>query len=122
MVYLAEQNTEPEGWDSEQFNGGYPKGGTTTIKMSLAPTHKSWRDFTGHHDVTLVLANESNPDNHLRLGPKLQRMVSHNCTCMSGARTSCACAHVEAAVMLLFGPRLFRSAKISEPRIADPEK
>ena len=91
MVYLAEQNTEPQGWDSELFNGGFPKGGTTTIKMSLAPTHKSWRDFTGHHDVTIVLANNSNPENHLRLGPKLQRLVTQLLLHEWGQNLLCLC-------------------------------
>ena len=122
LVYLARQDSEPQGWQPEDFGGAFPQGGTYTIKVLLPPTHKSWRDRNNYHTITLILAVGDNPANHLLLGAKLQRLISHHCTCRSGARTNSACCHVAAAVIALFGPALFRTAKVEEPRISDPEK
>ena len=121
-IYIALQKEEPQGWDREKFGGDYPKGGTHTVKGSIAPTHKSWRTWDNHHEVTAIIAVGENPDNHLNLGPKLSRVVSHNCTCMSGSRTNSACSHVAALLVALQAPRLFRTTKVNEPRIGDPEK
>ena len=122
LVYLARQDSEPQGWQPEDYGGVFPRGGTHTIKVLLPPTHKSWRDRSNYHTITLILSVGDNPANHLLLGAKLQRLISHHCTCRSGARTNSACCHVAAAVIALFGPALFRTAKVEEPRISDPEK
>ena len=121
-IYIAEQDTEPLGWDDSKYGGAFPRGGVFTIKGSLPPTHKSWRDKGNFHTTTILLAKEDNPTNHLRLGPKLRRIVSHNCTCRSGQRTNSACCHVTGLVIELWARELFRSAKVQEPRLADPLK
>ena len=122
LLHLAKQETEPGGWEAEKFNGAFPEGGTYSAQMLLPPTHKTWRDKLNYHTVKVQIAAGPNPANHLCLGPKLQRLVSHNCSCRSGARTNSACCHVAAAVISICGPALFRTAKIEEPRISDPEK
>ena len=122
LIHLARQETEPKGWDPEHFNGAFPEGGTYTIKLLLPPTHKSWRDKSNWHTITLLISVGPNGANHLCLGSKLQRLVSHHCTCRSGARTNSSCCHVAAAIIALWGPNLFTTAKIEEPRISDPEK
>ena len=121
-IYIAVQKEEPEGWDSEKFGGDYPAGGTNTVKGSIAPTHKSWRTWDNHHDVTAIIAVNENAANHLNMGPKLSRVVTHNCTCLSGSRTNSACSHVAALLVALQAPTLFHSTKVNEPRIGDPEK
>lgn len=121
-IYIAKQDTEPEGWSDEKFGGAFPPGGTATVKALVPPTHKSWRDKKNFHTTTVVFSRGANPANHLWLGPKLRRVVSHHCTCRSGTRTNAACCHVSAVVMMLAGPRLYRSPKVKEPRIADPER
>ena len=40
LIHLARQETEPKGWDQEDFNGAFPEGGTYTIKLLLPPTHR----------------------------------------------------------------------------------
>ena len=122
QLHLARQETEPEGWDTEGFNGAFPEGGTYTVLLLLPPTHSSWRDKKNWHTVKLLLAVGKNDANHLWLGPKLQRLISHYCTCRSGARTNSACCHVAAALIAICAPALFLTAKVEEPRISDPEK
>ena len=121
-IYIAVQKEEPEGWDSEKFGGDYPAGGTNTVMGSIAPTHKSWRTWDNHHKVTVIIAVGENPANHLNMGPKMSRVVTHNCTCLSGSRTNSACSHVAALLVALQAPTLFHSTKVNEPRIGDPEK
>ena len=122
QIYIARQEEEPEGWDDDKFGGPFPDGGTYTVKVRIPPTHKSWRNEDNFHTVTGVLAAGDNPHNHLKLGPKLERIVSHHCTCRSGTRTNSSCCHFTSLAMLLCGSALFRTAKVSEPRILDPEK
>lgn len=121
-IYIALQKEEPEGWDSDKFGGDFPVGGTHTVKGKVAPTHKSCRTWDNHHDVTVILAVGENPTNHLNLGPKMSRVVTHNCNCMSGSRTNSACSHVAALMVALQAPKLFQTTKVNEPRIGDPEK
>ena len=122
LLHLARQDTEPEGWDADSFNGPFPEGGTYTVQLLLPPTHKTWRDKLNFHTVKLLIAVRKNDANHLCLGPKLQRLITHFCTCRSGARTNSACCHVAAALIAICAPALFLTAKIEEPRISDPEK
>lgn len=121
-MHIARQEKEPAGWDSEKFGGPFPDGGTITIKMLVPPTNSSFRNMDNFHTVTFILAARDNPTNHLKLGPRLRRIISHNCTCKSGDRTNSGCCHGAAAVILLFGPKLFRTAKVNESRTSDPER
>ena len=121
-IYIAKEDAEPAGWDEDKFGGAFPLGGIATVKALVPPTHKSWRDKKNFHTTTVVFAQQDNPANHLRLGPKLRRVVSHHCTCRSGSRTNAACCHVSALITMLAGPSLYRSPKVEEPRIADPER
>ena len=41
LVYLARQDSEPQGWQPEDYGGVFPRGGTHTIKVLLPPTHKT---------------------------------------------------------------------------------
>ena len=69
-----------------------------------------------------VLVGDSEVKFSHDMGPKMSRVVTHNCTCLSGSRTNSACSHVAALLVALQAPTLFHSTKVNEPRIGDPEK
>jgi hypothetical protein len=119
-VFLFHQVDEPAGYDDVAFHGVWPQGGVWVVKSLMPPNMKGWRTPGNWHTVTLIMAAGPNPSNHLMLGPSLQRLVSHYCDCQSGNRTNSCCSHVMALVIGLFAPTLFKSTKVSEPRLQDP--
>ena len=119
-VFHYLQVAEPTGYNPQQYNGAWPQGGAHVIKALVPPNIHSWRTPGNWHTVTVILAQGGNPDNHLMLGPLLQRIVSMYCDCMSGDRTNSTCSHCMAVVIGLFAPTHYRSTKVREPRLTDP--
>ena len=121
-MFLYHQAVMPGGWPAGSYNGPWPEGGCWVIKLLIPPNMKTWRTAANWHIVTLFLAHGANPNNHMMLGPLLQRLFSHHCDCLSGSRTNSACSHVCAAVIALFAPQCFKTTKVMEPRLSDPQR
>ena len=119
QVFIHLQEDEPEGYDPEAFNGVWPEGGVWVIKLCVPPNMKTWRTESNWHNIVILLAYGENPNNHLHLGPLLQRIVSTNCDCPSGDRTNSWCSHVMSGIIALFSPTTFNSTKILEVRMKD---
>ena len=118
-VLLYHQVEEPNGYNPEAYNGGWPEGGIWILKLRIPPNMKTWRTESNWHSIVILLSHGDNPSNHLHLGPLLQRIVSTHCDCPSGDRTNSWCSHVTAGVIALFCPTTFRTTKILEARMTD---
>ena len=119
QVFIYLQVDELAGYDPEAFNGVWPEGGGLGIKLRVPPNMKTWRTESNWHNIVILLAYGENPNNHLFLGPLLQRIVSTNCDCPSGDRTNNWCSHVTSGIIALFSPTTFKSTKILEARMTD---
>jgi hypothetical protein len=71
------------------------------------------------HTITLVISSAHNPTNHLNLHHRLQCIIATHCSCEQGSRTNGACSHIQAFVIAVFCPEMFRTAKKMQSRLSD---
>ena len=69
--------------------------------------------------MTLVISNQDVAISPLMLTGPLKRLVAHHCTCMAGAGTNRACAHILAVCIGVFSPECFHSVKKNLGRLTD---
>ena len=116
-VFYFEQNVVPPGYDDGVL-GQWP-GQTLVLKIVLPSSNRSLGSSATHRCVTLLVSQHNVDPHPLRLQGYLSRLFGCHCTCDSGMRTNAACEHIEAAIILLFNPDTFRTAKRKETRIND---
>ena len=66
-MFIHLQVDEPGGYDPEAFNGVWPEGGVSVIKLHVPPNMKTWRTESNWHNIVILLAYGENPNNHLYL-------------------------------------------------------
>ena len=115
-VLYSHQQVRPAGY-SEDLHGSW-SGPAVVIKCQVPSSHKA-TTRSNLRTVTLVISIVDVAINPLGLTGPLTRLVSYHCTCLAGAGTNRACAHVLGICIGLIAPDCFKTVKKKTGRLTD---
>ena len=117
-VYFFHQQNRPAGFRPDVY-GPWPNCPVLVLKVQIASSHKTPTNRANLNTITLVVATTAPVESTLRLTGHLRAIIAHHCTCMAGASTNRACAHILAVSEGIFFPDLFKSSKKQSSRLTD---